>query len=64
MQQFFAPWLSKNWWKYLFAPKAEDVSWWVTFNCRRKGHPCGIVFYNPSGYEPDTTCRDCGDDLG
>jgi len=32
--------------------------------CRRKGHPCGVVWYNPGGLEPDMHCRNCGDNLG
>jgi hypothetical protein len=32
--------------------------------CRMRGHRCGVVWYNMSGYEPDMHCRNCGDDLG
>jgi len=32
--------------------------------CRFRGHPAGPVYYNPNGYEPDWTCRECGDNLG
>jgi hypothetical protein len=30
--------------------------------------PCvlggGVVWYNIAGFEPDMTCKNCGDDLG
>ena len=32
--------------------------------CRLRGHPNGQVFYNPNGYEPDTSCVDCGEEIG
>lgn len=41
-----------------------DVPWWRVIRCRWRGHPAGIVFYNPGGLEPDTTCRECGDNIG
>lgn len=31
--------------------------------CRARNHPAGVVWYS-SGYEPDMTCRECGEDLG
>lgn len=36
---------------------------WVAFWCRLKTHPCGVIYYNPSGFEPDMHCQDCGDEL-
>ena len=58
-------WFSLDWWKYLLEPKSSnDVSWFAVFNCRRKGHPCGVVYFNSTGLEPDMRCKDCGDDLG
>jgi hypothetical protein len=53
----------KELFKYLFAPKDPEVSWFVTIMCRYNGHPAGPIWYNPSGDEPDYTCRCCGDDL-
>lgn len=56
-------------WQYVFEPVKTRYNderfyqlrvWW----CRLRGHPSGIVFYNPSGYEPDYTCKGCGEDLG
>lgn len=41
----------------------SSVRWLYRFNCRRRGHPAGIVYYS-SGYEPDTHCKDCGMDIG
>lgn len=57
---------SRAWWGYVFARPAyrSDCGWVVVIWCRIKGHPGGVVFYNPNGYEPDMTCNTCGDDLG
>jgi len=58
-------WLTKEWWSYLFQSKSyKDISWFTILKCRIKGHPCGVIWYNPCGVEPDMTCRDCGDDRG
>ena len=52
-----------------FAPPAERESRWPFVDlarsawCRLRGHPKGIVYYNPNGLEPDYTCRNCGDGL-
>ena len=32
--------------------------------CRIEGHPHGVIWYNVNGFEPDMTCKNCGDDLG
>jgi len=32
--------------------------------CRMRNHPAGVVWYNPNGYEPDMTCKNCGEDIG
>jgi hypothetical protein len=53
-------WFSYWWYKYLFTD-LQDLNQLV---CRIKGHPNGIVFYNCGGLEPDTTCKDCGEELG
>lgn len=57
-------WFTKEWWKYLLAPKAESVNWLKVIRCRAKGHPYGVIWYNPGGWEPDYTCKNCYDDLG
>lgn len=55
--------------KYLFA-KADNprwssdnliIDWFIRLKCRIKHHPCGSIYYNPGGYEPDGRCKDCGD---
>ena len=53
-------------WKYLFAPKNIDTdrSKVAVMWCRLRGHPAGIWYYNSSGFEPDTHCKCCNDDLG
>ena len=56
-----------EWIKYLFARRGawgSEVSWLTVIICRLKGHPHPVVWYNGSGYEPDMTCWNCGDDLG
>ena len=56
--------------KILFAAPADRDSrflildWWRSFLCRWKGHPNGIIYYNPYGWEPDDRCKDCGDRCG
>ena len=61
-------WFSIWWWKYLFEPRKswrqQAVSWLTTMRCRLAYHPCGTVYYNPGGLEPDMRCKDCGEDLG
>jgi hypothetical protein len=58
-------WLKLSWWKYLFAEKAEDISWPKVIKCRYHGHKgYGVNWYNTSSYEPDMHCKNCGDDLG
>jgi hypothetical protein len=29
-----------------------------------QNHKADIVFYNPTGIEPDMHCKNCGEDLG
>lgn len=60
-----------DYWKYLLMkskiPSDEGFIFWrkmKSFNCRRKSHPCGVIWFNVSGLEPDMTCRDCYDNLG
>lgn len=52
-------WLRIAWWKFLLARPFS----FRAFFCRMRGHPYGVVWFNPSGFEPDMTCRNCGDDL-
>jgi hypothetical protein len=53
-------WFTRSWWRYLL----KGCTGWRHFVCRLKGHPCGEVFYNVGGLEPDMHCKGCGDDLG
>lgn len=60
-------WLTVGWWKYIFQPVGADEGFKFrlrVYLCRWRGHPYGVIFYNPSGLESDMTCRNCGDDLG
>jgi hypothetical protein len=64
----YAPtWFLLSWYKYLFEKRNDwygRASWITTIVCRMKNHPCGVVYYNPNGLEPDMHCKNCGDDLG
>ncbi len=53
-------WLKPPWWEYLLT----NCTGWTNFICRIKGHPCGVVYYNSTGLEPDMHCKNCGEDLG
>jgi hypothetical protein len=61
-------WLDIEWWRYVLQPVdtgGEGLKFMLkAYVCRWKGHPHGVVFYNPEGLEPDMTCKNCGDDLG
>ncbi len=57
-------WFHLSWWKYLFEKKDPYESWFTVLWCRMRGHPYGVVWYNPGGMEPDMSCNGCGDDLG
>jgi hypothetical protein len=62
---FFQLWFSKDWWEYLLKPRADDeYSWFTVIKCRIQGHPHGVIWYNASGYEPNMSCKECGDDRG
>ena len=62
-------WFSIGWWKFLLSGVKvynSDTGLWFFQHiwCRANGHPSGVVWYNPSGLEPDMRCRNCYDDLG
>lgn len=57
-------WFSLAWWKYLLSKPAWSSSRIKSFICRARNHPKGVVWFNPSGTEPDMRCKICGDDLG
>jgi len=64
-------WHHYEWWKYLFSGlwyrwrhdywRLRDLPGVII--CRIKNHPCGPIWYNPGGYEPDMTCKNCGDEI-
>lgn len=70
----FGYWLSVWWYRYLLS--YPRYGWWdrnirytldniyTILECRTNNHPCGVVWFNPSGFEPDMHCKMCGDDLG
>lgn len=58
-------WLTRSWWAYLLHPREERyTSLPRTILCRAKAHPCGEIFYNAGGLEPDHHCKNCGDVIG
>mgnify|MGYP001062513248 CR=1 FL=1 len=64
--KFHLWWFTFGWWQYLFEKKNSDYdySWWTVIKCRISGHKCGVYWYTSTGFEPDMTCKGCGDDLG
>lgn len=57
-------WFNVDWWKFLLMKPAEGTNRVRAFLCRKNGHPAGVYFYNPNGFEPDMHCKGCEDDLG
>ena len=57
-------WITKDWWNYLLESKSFDVTWYKVLICRLKQHPCGEIYYNLGGNEPNHYCKNCGDYLG
>lgn len=62
---YINPWYYSGYIQYLFS----DLTWCDSLQhqiqvifCRIKGHPNGVIWYS-SGYEPDMSCKDCGDQL-
>ncbi|TFG98291.1 hypothetical protein E4H12_06510 [Candidatus Thorarchaeota archaeon] len=57
-------WFTKAWWEFLFAPKSKYYWWPEVLLCRARGHPDGVIWYTMNeAFEPDMTCKGCGDDL-
>lgn len=56
-------WVSWREHNYVANPFSRLRNYLMRCRCRWRGHPCGPVFYNPGGYEPDGSCRDCGEDI-
>ena len=59
---------SMEMWRFILAPVNRHEKWglwWLRIPlCRYRGHPAGVVWFNPGGYRPDMHCKNCGDDLG
>jgi len=53
-------WFTKSWWQYLLEKPCNPKK----FFCRANGHKCGVIYFNPGGYEPNMHCKNCDDDLG
>lgn len=60
---YISKWFDIWWYKILFAKPARDTGWLKAIWCRLRNHPAGIVYYNPSGFEPNYHCKNCGDEL-
>lgn len=62
MRKWFTIW----WYQILFARPSvyNNVGWLTAIWCRLRNHPAGIYYYNPNGWEPNTHCKNCGDDIG
>lgn len=62
-------WLRLCWYSHLFdfsysgCPTFSFMEKLVVIRCRAKEHPNGPTWFNPGGFEPDMTCRDCGDEI-
>jgi hypothetical protein len=58
-------WFTRDWWRYLLAPRMWNAPRWPSVIwCRLRGHPEGVWWFNPGGWEPDMHCKNCGDDIG
>ena len=63
---FSLQWLCIDSWKYYFGGFKDLYfkQYIKRIICRFKGHPNGVIYYNPGGFEPNWCCKDCGEDLG
>lgn len=65
-ERLYGLWLlltDRELWAYILSPPAEDTRRWTAIWCRWRGHPNGVYYYNPGGFEPDMHCKGCHDDL-
>lgn len=53
-------WFTIKWYVYLF----KGCTGLTNLICRIKGHPYGVVWYNPNTLGPDMRCKNCNEDLG
>jgi len=51
------------WWRMILTKPAYGISWLTAIICRIRNHPCGVIWYNASGLEPDMRCKNCEDYL-
>lgn len=68
-------WLTRDWYAYLLRrPDHYDraLGWAYTNRvadyanrvwCRLRGHPAGVIWFNPGALEPDNHCKNCGDEI-
>jgi len=59
-------WFSSHWYRYLFSGFEDCYDFReviLRIICRIKGHPRGMIYFNPSGFEPDYRCKDCFEEL-
>jgi hypothetical protein len=70
-------WFDRWWWQYLLMPldpteryigwyhrrRKNLRSWLRAVRCRMRGHPCGPIYHNPGGLEPNNHCKHCGDEI-
>lgn len=56
-------WIDIWWYRHLFAKPERGIRWGTAIICRFKNHPCGPIYYNANGLEPDNRCRNCWDEL-
>jgi hypothetical protein len=56
-----------RWWWWLadkWQGPIQLVAYLFRCQCRARGHPYGVVWFNVGGTEPDQHCYGCGEDLG
>jgi hypothetical protein len=64
-------WIWPQWYYYLIwgCSYGQRKRWgrrvenWNHLMCRIRCHPCGPIFFNPGGLEPDGHCKNCGDEI-
>jgi len=69
--RYWSNYFDRYFYQYLFEKPNEPgwcsnnpiIDWWKRLKCRFNDHPCGSIYYNPGGFEPDDRCKNCGDYL-
>lgn len=66
--EYMPGWTSLDFWAYVLKRNKNNEpglrSYFISAICRFKGHSCGVVWFRIGGFEPDMTCKNCGEDLG